>query len=44
MEKSIVNEDILIHKNDEFLPCRVLALICFILEIIARYGILRTRP
>ena len=44
MEKSIVNEDILIHKSDEFLPFLVLAMICFILEIVVRYGVLRTRP
>jgi len=44
MEKSVINEDILIHKSDEFLPFLVLALICFILEIVARYGFLRTRP
>lgn len=44
MEKSVVNEDILVHKNDEFLPFLVLALLCFILEILVRYGVLRTRP
>jgi Ca-activated chloride channel family protein len=44
MEKSVVSEDIMIHKSDEFLPFLVLALICFILEIITRYFILRTNP
>ena len=44
MEKSVVNEDILVHKNDEFLPFLALALICFIVEIVCKYVILRTRP
>lgn len=44
MEKSVVNQEILENKTDEFLPFLLLALFCFLLEMVTRYGFLRTNP
>ncbi len=44
MEKTIVNEDILEHKSDEFLPFLLIALALFVAELLSRYVFLRTKP
>lgn len=44
MEKTVINEEIIENKGDEFLPFLLLALFCFIAELIARYTFLRTNP
>lgn len=44
MEKTIVSEDVLEHKSDEFLPFLVIAIALFLLELICRFTFLRTNP
>lgn len=44
MEKTAINQELIENKGDEFLPFLLLALACFLLELLAKYVFLRTNP
>lgn len=44
MEKTIIDEEVIENKGDEFLPFLLIALFLFLFELVARYTFLRTNP